>query len=88
MLLFKAFMILRLPNLIGNINTLPCLLVGFSMGGCISFRYHMLRDSFKGTFLINPVTDMLLLVWDNPLLLRLKGPRGQRCGKRTSYGRF
>jgi len=59
-------------NLIGNINTLPCLLVGFSMGGCISFRYHMLRDSFKGTFLINPVTDMLLLVWDNPLLVKVK----------------
>lgn len=59
-------------KLINNINTLPCLLVGFSMGGCISFRYHILRDSFIGTFLINPVTDMLSLIWENPLLIRVR----------------
>ncbi|HOM01631.1 MAG TPA: alpha/beta hydrolase [Acetivibrio sp.] len=59
-------------KLICNINALPCLLVGFSMGGCISFRYHILKGSFTGTFLINPVTDMLTLVWDNPLLVKVR----------------
>lgn len=57
---------------ITHYNTLPSLLVGFSMGGCISFRYHILKDKFMGTFLINPVTDLLTLIWDNPLLVTVR----------------
>ncbi|HHV29195.1 MAG TPA: alpha/beta hydrolase [Clostridium sp.] len=66
-------------QIISHVNALPCLLVGFSMGGCISFRYHMLRDSFIGTFLINPVTDMLTLIWENPLLVKVRTDL-ENCG--------
>jgi len=73
MLLFKAFMILRLPGTLLEISILcRVCLSGLAWEGAYLFRYHMLRDSFKGTFLINPVTDMLLLVWDNPLLVKVK----------------
>lgn len=66
-------------KLISHINTLPCLLVGFSMGGCISFRHHILKDSFIGTFLINPVTDLLTLIWENPLLVNVRKDL-ENCG--------
>ncbi|MFZ5988670.1 MAG: alpha/beta hydrolase [Bacillota bacterium] len=66
-------------ELISYCNDLPKLLVGFSMGGCISLRYHILRNRFIGTFLINPVTDLLRLIWDNPLLTTVKSDL-ERCG--------
>ncbi|NLP14218.1 MAG: alpha/beta hydrolase, partial [Clostridium sp.] len=74
-------------QLIKQYNQLPCFLVGFSMGGCIAFRYHILRNSFAGTFLINPVTDLLSLIWDNSLMVSVRKDF-EICGydkKRVSF---
>jgi len=57
---------------INSCNTLPTSITGFSMGGCIAFRYHLLKKQAVKTFLINPVTDLTNLVWDNPLLVYVK----------------
>lgn len=54
---------------IGTKNDMPTMLVGFSMGGCISLRYHLLVDQAVKLFIINPVTKLTTLVWDNPLLV-------------------
>ncbi|HPD00490.1 MAG TPA: alpha/beta hydrolase [Acetivibrio sp.] len=59
-------------QLIKHYSRLPCLLVGYSMGGCIAFRYHILRGKPEGTFIINPVTDLLSLIWENPLMATIK----------------
>ncbi|MDP4183063.1 MAG: alpha/beta hydrolase [Bacillota bacterium] len=50
-------------------NKLPNMLAGFSMGGCIAFRYYLLKNQSIRTFLFNPVTDLTKIIWDNPLLL-------------------
>jgi predicted alpha/beta hydrolase family esterase len=50
-------------------NPLPVILAGFSMGGCVSFRYYLLKKQTIGTFLLNPVTDLSRIIWDNPLLV-------------------
>ncbi len=57
---------------INSHNVLPTMITGFSMGGCIAFRYHLLKKQAVKTFLINPVTDLTRLVWDNPLLVYVK----------------
>ncbi|TYQ16383.1 UNVERIFIED_CONTAM: alpha/beta hydrolase family protein [Acetivibrio alkalicellulosi] len=49
-------------------NNKPIMLVGFSMGGCVSLRYFTLAKKIKGIFLINPVMDLSNLIWDNPML--------------------
>ncbi len=54
-----------------NFNALPTLLVGFSMGGNISFRYFLLGRPM-GLFLINPVTELSRLILDNPLTVLIK----------------
>lgn len=54
---------------IQHYNTLPTILAGFSMGGAVSFRYSILKKQAIGTFLINPVTDLSGILWDNPLLI-------------------
>lgn len=54
---------------IGFQNNLPKRLLGFSMGGCIAFRYYLLKQHRIKTFLINPVTDLKRLPWDNQLVL-------------------
>ncbi|NLP13739.1 MAG: alpha/beta hydrolase [Clostridium sp.] len=59
-------------QLIRHYSRLPCLLVGYSMGGCIAFRYHILRGRSDGTFIINPVTDLLSLIWENPLMSTIR----------------
>lgn len=53
---------------INGINDLPVIIAGFSLGGCIAFRYYILRKYSVGTFIINPVTDLSGIMWDNPLL--------------------
>lgn len=50
-----------------NENTLPNVLVGFSMGGCVSLRHYLLGKQEMPTFLINPVTDLCEVLWDSPL---------------------
>lgn len=57
---------------IGSYNVLPTMITGFSMGGCVAFRYLLLKKHALKTFLINPVTDLTMLVWDNPLLVYVK----------------
>lgn len=70
---------------IGHHNALPTLLAGFSMGGTVSFRYYLLTNQTIGTFLINPVTDLTRVIWDNPLLvaigrdLQISGFDPDRC---------
>jgi pimeloyl-ACP methyl ester carboxylesterase len=54
---------------IGFHNSMPVNLLGFSMGGCISFKYYLLKKNRIKTFLINPVTDLKNLVWDTHLLV-------------------
>jgi hypothetical protein len=50
-------------------NNLPRRLLGFSMGGCVAFRYYLLKQHKIRTFLLNPVTDLKRLPWDNQLVL-------------------
>jgi hypothetical protein len=57
---------------INSYNVLPTMITGFSMGGCIAFRYHLLKKQVVKTFIINPVTDLTRLVWDNLLLVYVK----------------
>lgn len=54
---------------IQHYNAFPTILAGFSMGGAVSFRYSILKKQAIGTFLINPVTDLSGILWDNPLLI-------------------
>jgi pimeloyl-ACP methyl ester carboxylesterase len=54
---------------IQHYNEFPTILAGFSMGGAVAFRYSILRKRAIGTFLINPVTDLSGILWDNPLLI-------------------
>jgi predicted alpha/beta hydrolase family esterase len=56
-------------QLIRNLNPLPAMLAGFSMGGTISFRYYQLKKPMVKAFLINPVTDLSRVIWDNPLFV-------------------
>lgn len=56
---------------IENESSLPNLLVGFSMGGCVSFRHHVLNRQKTPTFLINPVTNLSSVIWDSPLLVTI-----------------
>ncbi len=46
---------------------LPTLPVGFSMGGGVTLRALTLRPSMELVFLINPVSLIARLAWDNPL---------------------
>jgi pimeloyl-ACP methyl ester carboxylesterase len=55
-------------RMIRDIASLPTMITGFSMGGCISLRYFLLEDMAEGLFLINPVTRLSQLIWENPLL--------------------
>lgn len=52
-------------------NSLPILLVGFSMGGCVSLRHYILKNQEQPTFLINPVTDFCEVLWDSPLFVTI-----------------
>lgn len=52
-------------------NLLPILLVGFSMGGCVSLRHYILKEQEQPTFLINPVTDFCEVLWDSPLFVTI-----------------
>ena len=52
-------------------NLLPTLLVGFSMGGCVSLRHYILKEQEQPTFLINPVTDFCEVLWDSPLFVTI-----------------
>jgi hypothetical protein len=52
-------------------NLLPVLLVGFSMGGCVSLRHYILNNQQMPTFLINPVTDFCDVLWDSPLFVTI-----------------
>ncbi|MEJ6951885.1 alpha/beta hydrolase [Natronospora cellulosivora (SeqCode)] len=57
-------------QVIDYINSLPTILIGFSMGGSITLRYYSLRNQLlSALFLINPVTNLLKVVWDNSLLV-------------------
>lgn len=67
---------------ISHFSNLPCVLAGFSMGGCIAFRYYILKNNFPGVFLINPVTDLFTLVWRNPLMVAVR-----RDLKACGYGK-
>lgn len=53
---------------ISVISNFPVIIAGFSLGGCIAFRYYILRKYSIGTFMINPVADLSGIMWDNPLL--------------------
>lgn len=52
-------------------NDLPNILVGFSMGGCVSLRNYILNKQKTPTFLINPVTDLCEVLWDSPLFVTI-----------------
>lgn len=54
-----------------SLNGLSSMLVGFSMGGCIAFRHHLLDNQAIKLFIINPVTELSPLLWENPLLLSI-----------------
>lgn len=56
---------------ISNENLLPNILVGFSMGGCVSLRHYILNKQEMPTFLINPVTDFCEVLWDSPLFVTI-----------------
>jgi len=56
---------------IRNENDLPNVLVGFSMGGCVSLRNYILGGQKMPTFLINPVTDFCDVLWDSPLFVTI-----------------
>lgn len=53
-------------------NPYPSILAGFSMGGCVAFRYHLLTHQTVSTFLINPVTDLSNIITDNPLMGKVR----------------
>jgi len=53
---------------IESLNSLETILTGFSMGGCMAFKYFILKGQAVKTFLFNPVTELSTLVLDNPLL--------------------
>ncbi|MDQ2086119.1 alpha/beta fold hydrolase [Herbivorax sp. ANBcel31] len=46
----------------------PLMLVGFSMGGCVSLKYYTIKNKANSVFLINPVAGLSRLIWDNPML--------------------
>lgn len=46
----------------------PLLLVGFSMGGCVSLKYYTIKNKTNSVFLINPVFSLSRLIWENPML--------------------
>ncbi|KNY26965.1 hypothetical protein [Pseudobacteroides cellulosolvens] len=52
-------------------NGLETTLTGFSMGGCMAFKYYILKRQTVKTFLFNPVTELSRLVLDNPLLITI-----------------
>ncbi|MFW6306519.1 MAG: alpha/beta hydrolase, partial [Bacillota bacterium] len=52
-------------------NILPTILMGFSMGGCLVSRYYLHKKNMVDIFLINPVTNLMNLPWDNPLILSI-----------------
>ncbi len=54
-----------------NENSFPNVLVGFSMGGCVSLRHYILSKQEIPTFLINPVTDFCEVLWDSPLFVTI-----------------
>jgi len=54
---------------IGFNNSMPTRILGFSMGGCVVFQYYLLKKSKIKAFLINPVTELKRIAWDNYLLL-------------------
>ncbi len=56
---------------IGNESNLPNILMGFSMGGCVSLRHHVLNKQETPTFLINPLTNLSSVIWDSPLLVTI-----------------
>ncbi|MFP4015582.1 MAG: alpha/beta fold hydrolase [Halanaerobiales bacterium] len=53
-------------------NPLPTVLAGFSMGGCLVSRYYLLKKHSIDIFLINPVTNLTTLPWDNPLMITIR----------------
>jgi len=53
---------------IKSLNSLETVLTGFSMGGCMAYKYFVLKKQTVKTFLFNPVTEISTLVLDNPLL--------------------
>lgn len=55
-------------ELVSYLAALPTMIIGFSMGGCISLRYFSLENKLAGVFLINPVTRLSQLIWESPLL--------------------
>ncbi|OPZ89490.1 MAG: hypothetical protein BWY74_02704 [Firmicutes bacterium ADurb.Bin419] len=56
---------------IGNESNLPNILMGFSMGGCVSLRHFVLNKQETPTFLINPLTNLSSVIWDSPLLVTI-----------------
>jgi len=53
---------------IKSFDPLETVLTGFSMGGCMAYKYFVLKGQTVKTFLFNPVTELSTLVLDNPLL--------------------
>ncbi|MFP4661866.1 MAG: alpha/beta hydrolase [Halanaerobiales bacterium] len=53
-------------------NALATVLSGFSMGGCLVSRYYLLQKPSVNVFLINPVTNITTLPWDNPLMITIR----------------
>lgn len=58
---------------IKHVDTKPLLLVGFSMGGYVSLKYHTIKNEMNNVFLINPVFNLSRLIWDNPMLASVRG---------------
>jgi predicted esterase len=56
---------------IESLDGLKTILTGFSMGGCMAFKYFLLKKQTVKTFLFNPVTDLTRLVLDNQLLVTI-----------------
>lgn len=48
-------------------NSLPQIVCGFSMGGCVLLRYYILKNGELNAFLINPVVNLSVLMRENPL---------------------
>ncbi len=55
-------------GVVKHMVNLPTMIVGYSMGGCISLRYFMLENDPEVLFLVNPVTRLSELIWESPLL--------------------
>lgn len=55
-------------QIIKDINALPTLVSGFSMGGSVVFRHSLLKKQPMKTFLISPISNLPSLIWDSPLL--------------------